>query len=219
MLSVRKIAVSVMFALILGVVVSGLAMAADQKQEFGTIDLEKAFDSYDKKVQLENDLAGEVAKVQKSFDLHKNNYLLTDDDFNQLSALATKDKPSDDEQKKIDALKATEKQLELEFTALQQKTAPTDTDKTRFNELNGRAEKVKTTLTDEIKKKEDEFNKKRVSLSQEIMTDVNTVVSTVAKEKNLSMVFNKSAVGDQTLVIYSNNDITDEVIKRLNKKK
>lgn len=219
MLSNRRILAPIVLAMFLGILATGIALAADTKAEFASIDLEKAFDGYTKKVTLETQLAAEFAQVKQWFELRGDNKLLTDEEFNKLATLTGKTAPTDADKKDIQALKDLSKQRVQEFTTLQQKTSPTDVEKARLNELNAMGAKVEATIKDEVTKKQDDLNKKRADLSQQVMKDVQAMVETVAKDKGLVMVFNKS-VGDSglNLVLYCNLDITDEVLKRLNKK-
>jgi outer membrane protein len=207
--------------LFLGTLVCGsAALAADAKatgQVLGTVDVEKAFNGYEKKKQLEGELMTSYEQMKQKLELRNANKLLTAEECSQLAELKLKAKPIDADTKKIEELTNLSKQREQEFQTLQQKTAPTDAEKTRLTQLQDQIKNADAALKDEETKYQEELNKKRVDLSVQIMQEVNTAVAAVAKEKGLSLVFNKSA-GEPGLVIYSNLDITDEVLKKLNKK-
>ncbi|HUV03762.1 MAG TPA: OmpH family outer membrane protein [Armatimonadota bacterium] len=208
----------VIFALLLAVLASSLALAADAKpMAFGSVDVEKAFNGCEKKVQLQQELEVQVAQVQKWLELRSSNKLLTPEEFKQLVDLRAKPNPEQADTKKMEELLALSKQRDEAFQALQQKSVLTDAERTQLNEIQDRVKKVEASMQEELKKKDGELTGKRIELSKQVMQDVEAAVAAVAKEKGLAMVFAKS-IGDYTLVIYSNVDITDDVLKKLNKK-
>lgn len=216
----RGIIAILISGLFLGTLACGSAApAADAKagQLLGTVDVEQAFNGYEKKKQLEGELMTSYEQMRQRLELRNSNKLLTAAECGQLAELKLKAKPTDADAKKIEELTNLSKQREQEFQSLQQKAAPTDAEKTRLTQLQDQIKSTDAALKDDEVKYQEELNKKRVDLSVQIMQDVNTAVAAVAKEKGLSLVFNKSA-GEPGLVIYSNLDITDDVLKKLNKK-
>jgi Skp family chaperone for outer membrane proteins len=207
--------------LVLGVLATGSAApAADAKsvlQVFGTVDVEQAFNGYGKKKQLEQELVTYYDQAKAKLELRQGNKLLADAEFTELADLKIKPKPVEADTKRIEELTNLSKQREQEFQALQQKVSPSDAEKARLNELQAQIKKAEAALKDDETKYQDDLNKKRVELSQQVMLEVNTVVAAVAKEKGLAIVFNKSA-SEPSMIIYSNLDITEDVLKKLNKK-
>lgn len=206
--------------LILGALACPPASAADAKtttQVLGTVDVEQAFNGYEKKKQLEQELMSLYDQAKQKLELRQANKLLTTEEFTQLADLKVKPKPTDVETKKIEELANTSKQRDQELNSLQQKTTPTDAEKTRLAELTSQLAKTDAAIKEDESKYQDDLNKRRIELSGQIMQDVNTAVSAIAKEKGLSIVFNKS-VGEPNLIIYSSLDITEDVLKKLNKK-
>jgi Skp family chaperone for outer membrane proteins len=204
---------------VLGALTCGSAFAADAKsntQVFASVDVEQAFNNYDKKKQLEAELMQAYDQAKLKLELRGTNKLLTTDEFNQLADLKMKPTPTPADKTKIDELTAASKQREVEFQSLQQKSPMTDADKARLSQLQDQISKTDQSLKDDQGKYEQDLNKRRVDLSTQLMLDVNAAVGTVAKDKNITMVFNKS--GDPGFVIYSSYDITDDVLKKLNKK-
>lgn len=199
---------------------AGAIFAADPKAGtvlFATVDIEKAFDGSTKKAQLEQELQTYYRNIEQWFQLRNANKLLTAEEFAQLVELKNKPKQEEADKKKIDELLALSKQRDQELEALRQKQGATDAEKARLNELQEQMKKSETQMQEEEKKQQAELTKKRVELSKQVMTDVDAAVAAVAKEKGLTIVFNKSA-GEPGLVVYSSLDITDEVLKRLQKK-
>ncbi|MHB0912508.1 MAG: OmpH/Skp family outer membrane protein [Armatimonadota bacterium] len=181
------------------------------------MDIEKAFDSYDKKKSLDNDLVKFVQDFQTRQQLRSDNMFLSEAEFNELVTLKTKADATVDDKKKIDDIEAKSLAMEKEYDALQQKKDATEADKSRLLDLQKQANASKDAMDKEQQAASEDFNNRRTDLSKQVMADVESVVAAVAKEKGLSMVFNKS-IGEVGLVVYSSMDITDEVIKRMNKK-
>ncbi len=205
--------------LILGTLVAGSAFAADSKsatQVFATVDFAKAFEGYEKKQQLAQQFDSQVLQANKRLELRNANKLLTVDEFNQYADLSVKAVPTDADKKKIDEFASLSKQREQEFQSLQQKPSPTDADKTRLTELQDTIKKADAQIKDDTDKYKNDLGKQQEDLSKKLIDDVNTAVSAVAKEKGITIVFNKS--GDPGLVVFSSFDITDDVLKKLNKK-
>jgi len=218
MLKLRGILAVIIFGLFLSALASSLALAADAKpMTFGSVDVEKAFNGYEKKAQLEQQLAGEVAQAEQWFQLRNSHKLLTPEEFKELTDLKAKAGPAETDKKRIEDILALSKQRDEAFQALQQKSNLTDAEKTQLASLQVQVKQCDSSIAEEQGKRVEELGKKRVELSKQVMQEVEAAVAAVAKEKGLAMVFAKS-VGEYTFVVYSNVDITDEVLKRLNKK-
>lgn len=217
----RGIATIAIFALLLSAFASIPAMAADAKApvlSIGTVDVEKAFDGYTKKDKLQQELMANYERLKADLELRGTNKLLTEDEFKQLADLKAKPTLDDASKKKVDELLALSKQREQEFQALQQKANATDQEKAQLKALQDQLTKTDETLKSQEAQYNDELTKQRIDLSKQVMQDVDTAVAVIAKEKGLTIVFNKSAAGDPGFIVFSSVDITDEVIKKLNKK-
>jgi Skp family chaperone for outer membrane proteins len=59
---------------------------------------------------------------------------------------------------------------------------------------------------------EQQLNARRDEMINQMLQDIRKAVAAVAQEKKLAVVF------DSTQVLYASNDITTDVIKRLNRK-
>ena len=218
MLKLRGILAVIIFGLFLSALASSLALAADAKPvTFGSVDVEKAFNGCEKKTQLEQDLAGQVAQLKQWYELKSSNKLLAPEEFKQLVDLKAKPNQNEADKKNIGELLALSKQRDGAFQALQQKSNLTDAEKTQLASLQEQVRQCDSSIAEEQGKRVEELGEKRVELSKQVMQEVEAAVVAVAKEKGLAMVFAKS-VGEYTFVVYSNVDITDEVLKRLNKK-
>jgi len=136
---------------------------------------------------------------------------LSEADTNELAGLYEKEKPTEAEQKRISQLEEKGDTLKRELTTLQNTAKLDDTQSARLAALNdsqdkgnGLLQKLVTTLDGRLKDKERDANQKALVL-------VRAAVAKVAKAKNLSVVF----TGD--VAIYAQTDITEEVLKELNK--
>ncbi|HET6455269.1 MAG TPA: OmpH family outer membrane protein [Armatimonadota bacterium] len=209
---------AVLVSVVLLAIIAGPVFSADTKQQvgliFGTADADSLFKDYTKRQQLYSDLDALKARLEGELELRNANRLLTDDEFKQLVDLQAKAQKTDAEQKKIDELLGTSKQRDQDLQALQQKSNATDAEKTQRAELENRLKAVQTALQDNKTKFEEELNKQLIEANQQVTQDIEAAVTAVAKEKGLTVVFNKSL----QFILYSSVDITPDVLKKLNKK-
>jgi Skp family chaperone for outer membrane proteins len=211
-----SIAVVAVISLILGIILVSPALSAEA-QVFATIDIEKAFNDYEKKQELDKQIVADLQAVQSKLELRQTNELLSKTEVDELSTLKAKAKPSDAETKRIAEIEAASMAREKELQDLRQKTTPSEAEKTRLAALQDQIKLTDAELKEAAKLADADWQKKRYELSKQVMDDVQTQVAAVAKAKGITMVFNKS-VGETILVVFSTNDITEEVIKKLNKK-
>ncbi|MFA6665587.1 MAG: OmpH family outer membrane protein [Armatimonadota bacterium] len=193
------------------------AHAADNKAAFGTIDIEKVFNNCDKTKQLSQELAAYRDQLSLKLDTRKINRLLTNEEFNQLADLQTKQNPSAADRARVQELLDMSRLREIELQGLQQKPNLTESDKARLNELQDQITKTQSIMQADAAKYQAELEKKNVDMQKEVLDSIAQATASVAKEKGLSMVFSKS-LGQIQFIVYSSADITDDVIKNLNKK-
>lgn len=220
MLKLRAVLAVLAFSLMLSIIDGNMVLAADAKPSmpaFGTVDIERAFNEYDQKKQLDQQLMGLAQELSTKLDLRKNNRLLTKEEYDQLVALKAKPNPTADDTKKIDQILALSKDREQQLQALQQKQNPTSEDTAQIKRFQDQINAAAASFDADNKAYEVQFGKERVELSRKVMKEIETTVADIAKQKGLAMVFNKS-YGEVSLVIYSSVDVTDEVLKKLNKK-
>jgi len=210
-----SIAVTAIIGIVLSILMAAPARSAEA-QVFATLDIERAFNDYTKKQDLDKQIMTDLQGLQSKLELRKTHELLSSTEFEELATLKAKVTPTDAEKKRIEELESASTQREQELQALRQKTTPTDAEKTRMAALQDQIKQTDTELKDAAKQADADWQKRRYELSKQVMDDVQAAVATVAKSKGITMVFNKS-VGETVLVIFSTNDITDEVLKKLNK--
>lgn len=211
--------ISIALVAIIGIVLSILTVAparSAEAQVFAAIDLDKAFNDYTKKQDLDKQFQSEVQGIQSKLELRQTHSLLNTTEFEELSTLKAKVKPTDAEKKRIEELETSSTQRVQELQALRQKTTPTDAEKTRMAALQDQTKQTDAELKEIARQADADLQKRRYELSKQVMDEVQAAVAAVAKSKGITMVFNKS-VGETVLVVFSTNDITDEVLKKLNK--
>lgn len=213
-------ALAVLVSVFVLAIVAGPAVAADAKASaglvFGTADADSLFKDYKKRQQLYSELDALKVKLEGQLELRNANRLLTEDEVKQLADLQAKPTKTDAETKKIDELLAASKQRDQDLQTLQQKADATDAEKAQRAELENRLKAVQKSLQDDKAKFEEELNKRLIETNKQVTTDIEAAVSAVAKEKGLTVVFNKS-FGAAEFVLYSSVDITADVLKKLNK--
>jgi len=136
---------------------------------------------------------------------------LTDVEIKELASLLEKPNPTDVEKKRISALEdkgilASGQKRKLELTP-----NPTDDQKKQFASLTESEQKGMQTIKNLAGEYDKRLGDKELELNNKTVTDIKNKISEVAKEKNISVVF------DSQVAIFTANDLTEEVIKRINK--
>jgi Skp family chaperone for outer membrane proteins len=218
MLKIKTVYLILALAVLAAAFGSAFAAAVPQAAPvFGSVNLDKVLSSYDKKQTYDQQLQAYQAQLEQRLELRGTNKLLTTEEFNQLADLIAKANPADTDKNKIEELQNLAKQRDQEYQSLQQKPNATDAEKAQLKDLQAKIDKAAAEFDDSKAKSESDLSKKYNELSEQLTKEVEAAVAAVAKEKNLAMVFSKS-LGRTELVVYSSNDITDDVIKKLNKK-
>ena len=202
-----KVIVSIMMVL-------GISMAV-QAQQFGAVDLAKVNESLVKIRNVEKQISDKRALFQSQLDWMQENMMLNKDEYKEYVTISAAAKPDDTQKSRLVALKDSSKKLSDELNILRQKNPLTDTEKLRLNELTS-IEKVnreyiqdyRSDATDQLKQFQDDLERK-------LWLDVKAAVNDVASKKKYTIVFSISPES----VLYSSNDITEEVIKRLGSQK
>lgn len=214
LLKMKKITLVLGLLVLSAFVVNTYAIASPAV--FGSVDMEAVFNEAPRKKDNEAKLQAMVAQIRQRIELRQANRLLTADEFNQLADLTAKADKTDADNARITELQNASKTKDQELQALEQKKDANDTDKARLQTLRDLYIASDQELKDSAAKYSEDIEKANIDLSNEVKADINKAVEAVAKEKGLSIVFNKTA-GDAILIVYSSVDITDEVTKRLAK--
>lgn len=129
----------------------------------------------------------------------------------ELARIYEKPGPSDAEQKRAGELEARARSLSDELRGLQNVANPSDQQRQRLTELAAQQRKTNEALQTVQGGYEDRLQQMDRQLTQKIGEDVRAAVAKVARERNLSLVF------DSQVALYASNDITADVLKQLNK--
>jgi len=184
---------------------------ADMGAMFGSVDVQKVADQTKLLQQTDDDTRAYAEGLNKSLQRLANGSarLLSDAEIRELSALYEKGGAADADQKRITALETKADTTGAEFSRLQQNAAPNDAEKKRFSDLSEAQKKGDAVLRDIQNDYEGRVQTKHNQLLQKLTAQIRETVSKVAKEKGLAVVFDSQAA------VYTQNDITAEVIKRL----
>lgn len=136
---------------------------------------------------------------------------IPDTAITELASLYEKAKPTDAEQKRIGQLEEQGDKQKRELTTLQNTPKMDDAQTARMAQLTDTQEKGGASLQKLVGTLEARLSDRAREADLKSLTQVRAAVARVAKAKNLSVVF----TGD--IAIYAVVDITDEVLKEVNK--
>ena len=178
---------------------------------FGSVDVQKVLAGYTKKASYDQQIQQTQARLAGYMQQQSNSPMLSKADQDQLGALLAKPSPTDQDTAAISQLQAKSTAAVQSLATLQQKPNPTDADKAQLADLLKQQDAGKAALDATYKGYQDQVQKANDDLSQKLSAEVKAAIVEVAKQKGLAVVF------DAQIAIYTANDITDDVVKRLNK--
>ena len=180
--------------------------------QFGGVDLARILAGYNKKADLDSQIQALNQKLQAQFSAQQNSPLLTRDQITRLGVLVSKTPRTDAETAEMTSLQQQSAAAAQELTTLQQKVTPTDADKARLTILTTQLQggqqalqEISTSYTTQVQAEQDR-------LSARLSDQVKAAIAAVAQQRGLAAVFNSQ------YAVYTANDITDEVLRRLNGK-
>ncbi len=180
--------------------------------QFGGVDLARILAGYNKKADLDSQIQALNQKLQAQFSAQQNSPLLTRDQITRLGVLVSKTPRTDAETAEMTSLQQQSAAAAQELTTLQQKVNPTDADKARLTILTTQLQggqqalqEISTSYTTQVQAEQDR-------LSARLSDQVKAAIAAVAQQRGLAAVFNSQ------YAVYTANDITDEVLRRLNGK-
>ena len=130
-------------------------------------------------------------------------------EVDKLRAVAS---PSEDQKKKLNDFYATSKSREAQLRALQQNPNKTDVEKADADRLTRLSAKTDEDLDGLGEKLEAQLQAKGDEISKKLTDTVSAAIERVAKEKSYTAVVDKKAM------LYGGTDVTEEVLRELNKK-
>ncbi len=179
---------------------------------FGMVDLKRVVDEYDQRKALEAQLQQMRDQMRAKLQWRANNLLLEEAEISEYENLASISNPTEQQKQRMQQIEQKSRQLNEELSQLRQKNPPTEQDTQRINQLTAIENRNREALMQLQDQFEQQLNARRDEMINQMLQDIRKAVAAVAQEKKLAVVF------DSTQVLYASNDITGDVIKRLNKK-
>ncbi len=215
MKSLRTISIALAaLALLAGSAVGPLpARAADAPaaMSFGSVDLQRLLSGYTKKAAYDQQLSQLQQQLAGFFQQQQNYPMLSDTDQRQLGTLLATAAPTAAQTAQLNTLEAKSTQAQQQLTTLQSEQNPSQADKDQMAQLVQLQKDGVAALQDEQSVYQTQVQQRSDQLSQQLSADVKTAVTAVARQRGLAVVF------DSQVAIYTANDITDDVLKTLNK--
>ena len=187
------------------------APAAAGQPVFGSVDINRLQTQSTRKTKYDTDLRALADRLDSTFKLQAQSLMLSAADQNELGTLLNTPRPTDAQRAQITALQTKAAANAQQLTDLQQKKDPTPADTAQLGVLTDMATNGQKTVQDigagyqaQLKKLSDDDN---LAFTQV----VKDAIAAAARERGLTMVFTSD------VAVYTTNDITDDVIKRLNK--
>ena len=175
------------------------------------MDLSKLQAQSTKSTKYNADLHALQERLDYAFKQQAASLMLSASDQSELGGLLAKTSQTDADRSRISELQAKSTAAAKEYTDLQQKPNPTPADTSSLATLAGEYQASQAAL----QKIGDQYQAQIKTLSDkdtaDFTQDVKAAISAVAKQQGLTVVF------DSSVAIYTSNDITDEVVKRINK--
>ncbi len=178
-------------------------------QNFGVIDERRIMEESNYVKAVSQQLQAVQARFVQTLQTLQESPILNAEERDTLFNLLLKENPTEAERQQIQQLINTARQRSAELASLRQKSELNETEKTaleRFTQmeregrenLQVRAQQLEQQLQQQVQQQREATEKR-----------IREIVAQIAKEKKLVMVFSSD------VVYYAENDITSEVIKRL----
>lgn len=178
---------------------------------FGSVDIQKLQTQSAKKAKYDADLHALADRLDTAFKQQAASIMLTKAEQTELGGLLSKAKPTDQDRTRTAVLQAQGSKTAQELSDLQQAKAPTPTETARLATLTSQYQAGQAALQEigdgyqtQLKKLSDQDN-------TEFTQSVKEAIAAVAQQKGLSVVFTSD------IAVYTTNDITEDVVKRINK--
>ncbi len=178
---------------------------------FGSVDIGRVQNESTRKAKYDTDLHALADRLQSAFKQQASSIMLSKADQTELGTLLVKSSPTDADRARVTALVAKSNAAAQQLTDLQQKKEPTPADTAKLTELTTLYQNSQTILTGV----QDDYQAQLKKLNDDDTTEftklIKEAITTVAQQKNLTAVFSSD------VALYTTNDITSEVVKRVNK--
>jgi Skp family chaperone for outer membrane proteins len=185
----------------------------DTEISMGYVDVQKVLVDSPAAVEARKNAEDLKTHLQEQLALEGDLLFLSDAEMTELQGL--EDKPqaslSDKEKQRIAQLQKQSHDAEAELLALQQKSQPTDTEKSRMSDLSNMRSRNTTRLQKEQQSAQVKLDNQAGALMDQLQERILKVVEQVATQEKLAMVVDKQAR------LYGGRDITELVVDKLKK--
>ncbi len=178
---------------------------------FGSVDIAKLQTQSTKKAKYDTDLKALADRLDTAFKKQAASIMLSKAEQTELGGLLSKANPTGADQARTAALQGQAARTAQDLADLQQAKAPTPADTARLATLTGQYQAGQAALQEigdgyqaQLKKLSDQDN-------TEFTQSVKEAIAAVAQQRGLSVVFTSD------IAVYTTNDITEDVVKRINK--
>jgi Skp family chaperone for outer membrane proteins len=182
-------------------------------QAFGVVDYERIMNESTYVKTNRERLQALESRYLNVLQTLQENIILTNEERQELTNLLLAENLNDAQRKRIEQLTQTARQRADELQQLRQKPQPTETEKAaleRFTQMEAVGREAVQSLFQQLRQ---QLEQQAQQISRQVDAAVRETIAQVAKEKKLTLVFSAGAV------LYAENDITNDVIKRLNERK
>ena len=178
---------------------------------FGSVDIQKLQTESSRKAKYDTDLHALADRLNTAFTQQTSSIMLTKTEQVELGGLLSKTAPSDADRTRVLVLQNKATQAAKDLTDLQQAKAPTPADTARIASLTTQYDAGKAALQEIGDGYQTQLKALQEKDNTEFTQSVKEAISAVAQQKGLSVVF------DSNIAVYTTNDITADVVKRINK--
>lgn len=197
---------------ILSLTAGAWAQARGAGGGFGMVDLKRVVDEYEQRKVLESQLQQMSDQMRAKLQWRANNLLLDESEIAEYENLASLSNPTEQQKQRMRQIEQKSQQLNQELSQLRQKNPPSEQEVQRINQLTAIENRNKEALAQQQDQFERQISARRDEMINQMLQEIRKAVAAIAQEKGLAVVF------DSTQVLFASNDITNDVIKRLNKK-
>jgi len=177
----------------------------------GSVDISRLQAGSTRKAKYDNDLHALADRLDAAFKVQATNLMLDLGDQAELGTLLSSPRPSEADRAKITALETKATANSQRLIDLQQKKDPTPSDTAQLgqlNDMNAAGQKIVTDIGAGYQARLKKLNDDDTAAFTQAVKDA---ITATAQQRGLTVVFTSD------VAVYTTNDITDDVIKRINK--
>lgn len=177
----------------------------------GSVDINKLQAGSTRKAKYDTDLRALVERLDAAFKVQAANLMLDLADQNELGTLLSSTRPSEADRARITALESKAAANSQRLIDLQQKKDPIPADTAQIGaltDLNNNGQKIVSDIGAGYQARLKKLNEDDTAAFTQVVKDA---ITATAQQRGLTVVFTSD------VAVYTTNDITDDVIKRINK--